>query len=1267
MGLSGKKYDFSLFFAQSNDLLIISDTNGYFRKFNPKWRKIFGYTQSELEGKPILEFVHPDDLEKTRAALNKASLRAQNITSGFRHKDGSYRKLKWKFCRSGELFYITAKDAVDNTYLKQRLRKTEERNKLISALTSDYIFEFEIKDNKEINLVYTSHNFKYITGRSIDEVKDVKNWVHIFYPEDYLRVKMFTHKMITNGDAGELECRSIVKGKVRWINIIAKAITKKNSGKVKTIIGAVKDITSRKQIEEGIIENEMRVRSFINESSDGIVITNEHGIIEEWNKSAASIFGFSEQEINGHTLWDVLSVTYPNEMDTITIRRQLENEIKSILKTGMVNTPPEKVFLIRHSKGELKNIKKTVFTIRTEKGYRLAQIIRDVTKQVKTEEALNQSGILTDALLESVPGLVYIYNHEGLLERWNKRHETEMGYSARELYHKSIYEWFKSSETETEFIKNAQKKISQDKVIQNEAYLTKKNGEKRLYFFSTVVSIIEGKKYYTGIGLDITDRKQTEEQIKKNEERLRRAQEVGNIGYSEQFFNENKIWASAEGMKIYGFPPFDGFISIEDLAKRIVDLKSFKKGYYELISGGKKFDMEFAIMPADGSPKKFIHAVADIEKDEKGNPIKVLSTFQDITEQKKAQEALKRREEQIRGISQNIPGMVFQFIAGKDGKNKITYLSNNSIKYIGLDNKNPKGLLERFIEGIAVGDRESFLTSVQKAVETVTPWEWEGRYISPDGGEKYFKGLSQPRILDNNLVFDGIILEITESKKAEILLKESEEKFRIAFNNAPSGMSMIKADGKYVAVNPMLCKMFGYTEEELLSGKINMVTHPDDIERSYRWIKKMIAGDMSEPECEKRYIHKDGHIVWGLVRSQWLRNEDGSPRLSITYIMDITERKKAEDALRKSEEFLAKAQKIAKIGSFELNPENEIGYFSNELYNIFGLDPKKGIPKFSDFLNLIHPEDRNLLIESNKREDFSPQTIEYRSNPESGPIHYFKSNNEIHYNIERKTKVIVGTIQDITEHKRIEAEIRKLNQELELKVEERTIKLKKAVETLESFAYSVSHDLRAPIRHIKGFLKLLYPGIANPDEQIVDYYNKIEISLTRMSSMIDNLLSFSRLGRKELTLSTVDLNIIFKEIIDELKPDIEKRVIEWDISSYFPKIECDRELIKLVFENLLSNAIKYTSKREKAIIKIGYEIFVDNTFEIFIKDNGVGFDMAYANKLFGVFQRLHKSTEYEGVGIGLANVKQIIEKHKGTVRAESKLNEGATFFIRLTK
>jgi len=254
-----------------------------------------------------------------------------------------------------------------------------------------------------------------------------------------------------------------------------------------------------------------------------------------------------------------------------------------------------------------------------------------------------------------------------------------------------------------------------------------------------------------------------------------------------------------------------------------------------------------------------------------------------------------------------------------------------------------------------------------------------------------------------------------------------------------------------------------------------------------------------------------------------------------------------------------------------------------------------------------------------------------------------------------KERIILLAIEDITERKEIEAGLEKARKEREA-----------AYKELEAFTYSVSHDLRAPLRHVSGYVELLVKHFQSElSEKGVHYLDSIADSAYQMGKLIDNLLQFSRIGRAELHRSQLEMNEIVQEAVESASKDNPDRTIEWVVRK-LPSVSGDDATLRLVWINLLSNAAKFTRTRKNASIEIGAK---DETKEVifFIKDNGVGFDMKYAQKLFGVFQRLHPIEEFEGTGIGLANVNRIVMRHGGRAWAEAELDKGATFYFSIPK
>ena len=501
-----------------------------------------------------------------------------------------------------------------------------------------------------------------------------------------------------------------------------------------------------------------------------------------------------------------------------------------------------------------------------------------------------------------------------------------------------------------------------------------------------------------------------------------------------------------------------------------------------------------------------------------------------------------------------------------------------------------------------------------------------------------------------------------EREKAEKDLKESETHFRFLFEQNPALMLIYELGSQVIlAVNESFINHYGYTNTEILSMKLTDLYPENEKEPISKLSEKLIG---LAYVGEWHHLKKDGTIITIEVNSHGFSFEGRNARIAV--INDITERKRTEKALQESEVKYRRIVDTANEGICTLDQETRTTLVNARMAEILGFQDKEMLvgKLVTDFMFEEDIPDHYNRIKNRKKGIFENYERRFRRK-DGQTVWTFVSATTI-FDDHHHFIGTVGMITDITERKKAEEEILKLNSELENRVIERTAQLEAANKEMEAFSYSVSHDLRAPLRHINGYVELLIKRNGDQlNEKGQHYLNSISEASTQMGNLIDNLLQFSRTGRAEIKMTQVDMNKQVQDALSMLEQDISGRNIEWKIAQ-LPVVSADHALIRQVWVNLIGNAIKYTSQKDRAIIEIG-ENEENKEYIFYIRDNGAGFNMEYAHKLFGVFQRLHSNEEFEGTGIGLANVRQIIKKHNGRTWAEGEINKGATFYFSLPK
>ncbi|MFN6563751.1 MAG: ATP-binding protein [Nostoc sp. ChiSLP01] len=513
----------------------------------------------------------------------------------------------------------------------------------------------------------------------------------------------------------------------------------------------------------------------------------------------------------------------------------------------------------------------------------------------------------------------------------------------------------------------------------------------------------------------------------------------------------------------------------------------------------------------------------------------------------------------------------------------------------------------------------------------------------------------------------------------EEILQRRETELRLITDTLPVLISFVDSQQRYRFNNRAYEEWFGQPAAAVYGKHLWEVLGESAYEVLRPYVEQVLTGVQVTFESQIPYQDGGTRYINAIYVPQF--NQQGRVEGYAALISDISQQQAAlrdrllaEEALRESEERTQLAIKVARLGTWRYNLETNLVDLDKRMREIWGEPDDAAIIPLELVIERIHPDDKE-RVGSAIGTALDPTLagtyeIDYRIVWANGTERWVSANGQARFEgegVSRRAVEFTGTALDITDRKLGETRLQQLNETLEQRIQERTAQLEAANKELESFSYSVSHDLRAPFRHIAGFVELLnkQPSSRTLDETSQRYLRIVAQTAKQAGVLIDELLTFSRMGRTEMRYVTLNIEELVQEVKRDLLAEVQERVINWHIES-LPQVQGDPSMLRLVLHNLIGNAVKYTSTRSTAEITIGS---TDNENEVifFVQDNGVGFNMQYAHKLFGVFQRLHSDPQFEGTGVGLANVQRIIHRHNGRVWAEGEVDKGASFYFSLPK
>lgn len=755
-----------------------------------------------------------------------------------------------------------------------------------------------------------------------------------------------------------------------------------------------------------------------------------------------------------------------------------------------------------------------------------------------------------------------------------------------------------------------------------------------------------------------------EQQLAISEERLRLALMAANQGFYDLHIPTGKAIVSPEYALMLGYDPATFEETNGQWIERLHpdDRPSVATTYHAYIAGTlPEYKVEFRQRTQTGGYVWILSMGKIVEWDADGHPLRMLGTHTDISDRKKAEEARLQAEKLCMELTllERIFDNVLAGYWDWDIRNHTTYMSPGFKRMFGYEDYELPNVPETwqnlmFAEDLP-GVWQQFDRHVQSRGEVM--YYNEVRYRHRNGSTVWVICAGQVIEWDEAgqpLRLVGCHVDITPLKQTELQLKHRDAHLREAQRISKLGSWEYDLLTEHITWSEQVFQMFGRNPAEGTPKSFNELQqylHLDD--RALHQQVVQTALETRQPyDIEYRIYRADGSMGWMQARGEARVDATGRVAQLTGTVLDITEQKQVADQLRTLSDRLALALQSGAIGTWDWDTVHD-AIWDARMHEIYGLQHLDHAVTYQDWAERVHTDDLDrveaaLQAAIRGEQEFN---IEFRAWRTDGQLCWIRAIALTQRNTTGKLVRMIGINYDITEAKQAEAKILQTTAQLEASNRE-----------LEAFAYSVSHDLRAPLRSISGFSKALLEDYGDRfDAQGQDYFDRIQRNVQRMGLLIDDLLRLSRISRTEMQYIAVNLSELVQEHSRELQASEPERRVEWVVAPG-AIVLADPTLMQVVLHNLLENAWKFTAHHSSARIEFGI-IKQHEQPVYFVRDDGAGFDMVYASKLFGVFQRLHNTDEFPGTGIGLATVQRAVHRHGGRVWAEARVEKGATIYF----